>query len=155
MPYVQIEFANAPSTATPLNAANLNQMDQGIMDAHNAIDAMQPDLLVSVVPLNTAWKVADGGVGLLTSQVFYSKFGAVRSPAVYSVSLADEPSTNIMVLPEHLRPSYTAQGIAYAQITGAEGLMPTLYTIDMLGNVMLPVLPPADFTLIMEFNYFL
>lgn len=155
MAYVQIEFANAPSTATPLNAANLNQMDQGIMDAHNAIDDMQPDLAVSVVPLNTGWKVSDGGAGLLTSQVFYSKFGAVRSTAVYSVSLADEPSTNIMVLPEHLRPSYTAQGIGYAQFSGSANLSPVIYTIDMLGNVMLPMLPPADFALIMEFNYFL
>lgn len=155
MPYEAINFQDAPSTVTPLNAANLNQMDQGIMDAHNAIDAMQPGLQVTAVPLNTGWKGADGSAELLTSQVFYSKFGTVRSTAVYVVALADSPSTTIMVLPEHLRPSYTARGIGYAQLIGAEGLMPAFYTIDTLGNVTLPNLPPADFTLIMEFNYFL
>jgi hypothetical protein len=36
--YIRLNFQNSPSTATPLNAVNLNKMDKGIDDCDNAIE---------------------------------------------------------------------------------------------------------------------
>ncbi len=38
--YIKINFQNAPSTATPLNATTLNKMDKGIDDCDNAIEEL-------------------------------------------------------------------------------------------------------------------
>lgn len=41
MAYTRINWQDGPSGGTPLSAANLNHMDQGIADAHAALDAME------------------------------------------------------------------------------------------------------------------
>jgi len=41
MAYTRINWQDGPSGGTPLSAANLNHMDQGIADAHAALDAMK------------------------------------------------------------------------------------------------------------------
>ena len=37
MSYIRVNWQNAPSTATPVNAENLNIMDKGIADAHSQL----------------------------------------------------------------------------------------------------------------------
>jgi len=41
MAYTRINWQDGPSGGTPLSAANLNHMDQGIADAHADLDAMK------------------------------------------------------------------------------------------------------------------
>ena len=42
--YARINWQDAPSTATPRNAANLNKMDKGIDDLDNEIEALNDNL---------------------------------------------------------------------------------------------------------------
>jgi hypothetical protein len=39
--YIRINYQDSPSTATPLNAANLNKMDKGIKDCDDAIGDLE------------------------------------------------------------------------------------------------------------------
>lgn len=41
MSYTPIGWENKPSKKTPINATNLNHMDQGIADAHDGIEQLQ------------------------------------------------------------------------------------------------------------------
>lgn len=42
MSYTRVNWQNAPSTATPVNAENLNTMDEGIADAHSQLAETTP-----------------------------------------------------------------------------------------------------------------
>ena len=39
MTYVPTKWENSPSTNTPLNADNLNKLEQGVKDLHDALDS--------------------------------------------------------------------------------------------------------------------
>ena len=39
MAYVPTKWENAPSTSTPLNADNLNKLEQGVKALHDALDS--------------------------------------------------------------------------------------------------------------------
>ncbi len=47
MSYTKVVWKDYPSTATPINAANLGIMDQGIADAHSLLATAQADLDVA------------------------------------------------------------------------------------------------------------
>ena len=44
MAYTPTDWENKPSTATPIDADNLNKLEQGVVDAHNAIDSVADDV---------------------------------------------------------------------------------------------------------------
>lgn len=48
MAYTRINWQDGPSGGTPLSAANLNHMDQGIADAHAEVDALDPSVRFQV-----------------------------------------------------------------------------------------------------------
>jgi hypothetical protein len=49
MAYTRVNWEDIPSTKTPIDAENLNKMDQGIFSAHEQIDALKANLIVSKV----------------------------------------------------------------------------------------------------------
>lgn len=53
MAYEKIEWENSPSTKTPLNATNLNHMDDGISNNDSAIAALQQALVTLQQTLQT------------------------------------------------------------------------------------------------------
>ena len=40
MPYTPLEWKDGPEGGTPITAAALNRMEQGIVDAHTGVDAV-------------------------------------------------------------------------------------------------------------------
>jgi hypothetical protein len=50
--YARLNWQNAPSVATPMNATNLNKMDKGIDDLDNAIEAIYSKRVNNVVTTN-------------------------------------------------------------------------------------------------------
>ena len=81
--YIRINWQNAPSTATPRNAENLNKMDKGIDDLDNAVDALETsvsqlnDNLAALITPNTY--IGDGtsfkfiNLGFIPRAVFISR----------------------------------------------------------------------------------
>ncbi len=55
MSYTRVNWQNAPSTATPINAENLNKMDKGIDDIDEALDALESSIVGQFV--NDATKI--------------------------------------------------------------------------------------------------
>lgn len=53
MPYTKFHEAweNEPSTDTPITAAALDHIEEGIQDAHDAIDSFDPSITASEVPI--------------------------------------------------------------------------------------------------------
>lgn len=58
MSYTTIGWENKPSKKTPINATNLNHMDQGIADAHNEIEHLQ-GLNYAPTPVATVAEMTD------------------------------------------------------------------------------------------------
>jgi len=52
MSYTRVNWQNAPSTATPVNAENLNKMDKGIADAHSQLAEIENRLSGIVVDIS-------------------------------------------------------------------------------------------------------
>lgn len=53
--YIRLNWQNAPSVATPINAVNLNKMDKGIDDIDEALDALESSIVGQFV--NDASKI--------------------------------------------------------------------------------------------------
>ena len=63
MSYTRVNWQNAPSTATPVNAENLNKMDKGIADAHSQLAETAKVEYFSDVP--NISQLAEGKIGVV------------------------------------------------------------------------------------------
>lgn len=68
MAYTRINWQDGPSGGTPLSAANLNHMDQGIADAHADLDALVRSLQAGTA---FAYYLTPPNVQLSSSNVEY------------------------------------------------------------------------------------
>lgn len=50
--YARVNFQNTPSTATPLNATNLNKLDKGVDDCDNAIEEIYTKRVNNAITTN-------------------------------------------------------------------------------------------------------
>ncbi len=71
--YTRLNFINAPSTATPLNATNLNKIDKGVDDCDNAIEDLYSTKIntadiVTTDTVNNTTKVLGANVGYALGQ---------------------------------------------------------------------------------------
>lgn len=151
--YERVNFQNSPSTATPINADNLNALDEGISVAFDMLSGVDKTPSAVSVPLAAGWLATDG-VSNTADQMFYSKSGVVRSTTVYTVEVPASATTLICTLPTELRAGYPILAVGYAQIAGSPNLMPTTLTINPNGEVRLPMLPPQAFVMTVEYNFF-
>ena len=57
MSYTRVNWQNAPSTATPVNAENLNTMDKGIADAHSQLAETATSVTKYGASPSASWQV--------------------------------------------------------------------------------------------------
>lgn len=129
--YTRINFQNAPSTATPLNAANLNKMDKGIDDLDNAIEALS-DTLVKTSYNMRAYQ--DSVVSTSGGTLNKSNNNVVMTGyAILTSALAANSVTTIFTLPVGLRPSI--QIYCPCTLYSSDGMMGGFMTISTDGTV--------------------
>lgn len=88
--YTRVGWQNAPDTSTPLSAANLNSMENGIVAAINAINALQTDvgdLESDTELLNNTVTVLNNRVDALSSHVGSVIFSTTLSTAADVIAI--------------------------------------------------------------------
>lgn len=148
MPYEAINFQDAPSTITPLNAATLNQLDQGMLEAH---DFMRPHTYAVI--LQPGW-TSNVNVNPGTPQVFRKRAGVVIAELAIHVPDPTVVGITPMSVPEEVRPSIDVHGVALVSTNGT--IQPAGYTISSVdGSVNVDGLPTAQpFVLLLNLVYF-
>ena len=102
MSYTRVNWQNAPSTATPVNAENLNTMDKGIADAHSQLAEITKQVInerIFVTPPNEfGWdipiKIIVDSQGNFKSNTDISTFKHVGAGKTYFVNSATGNDSN-------------------------------------------------------------
>lgn len=95
--YIRLNWQNAPSVATPINAVNLNKMDKGIDDIDETLDALESSIVGQIVDdpakINNAAVIysLSNQVSAINNNLTYKRLtltlaDGVTINAVYSVS---------------------------------------------------------------------
>lgn len=149
MPYEAINFQDAPSTATPLNAATLNQLDQGMLEAHAFMRTH-----IYNVNLETGW-TANVNATPGTPQVFKKRAGIVISEFALQNADPTQTTTTIGYVPAEIKPLVDVRGIALVNSNGT--LQPVGYTIEAEdGRIHAEGLPTVQpFVLLLNLVYFI
>ena len=104
MAYERVNWENLPSTNTPVNADNLNKMDEGIANIEQEQQKQIEQLQKEIKELkggNSSWVS-------LGNTVYYKKVGNVITVRGFSggaVNLTANDYTIVAILPAEIRPS--------------------------------------------------
>lgn len=115
MAYERVNWENLPSTNTPVNADNLNKMDEGIANIENELKLLNKNTIQEqqkqIEQLQKEIKELKGGNSSwvsLGNTVYYKKVGNVITVRGFSggaVNLTANDYTIVAILPAEIRPS--------------------------------------------------
>lgn len=134
MPYVRRTWQNSPSTATPLTATALNNIENGVEEALAAIDAL-PAVIESVADAQIAAQAADSGSDLRVELA-----GAFASTSLFDRKQTPRPPMTV------LAPVVSGHSWTVPSTTGTSNLNDT--TDWAVGDRCVTVTTPGDGNLI-------
>jgi hypothetical protein len=99
--YEPINYQNAPSTATPRNAYNLNKTDQAAKQACDGVDAINADLASKILPIYGNTLAVGTDFNTLKSAAIYDYQGNlsyINAPASGEYGILEVVKLNIFIL---------------------------------------------------------
>ena len=98
--YTRINWEDTPSTATPINAENLNKMDKGISDCVTEVNSLKSSFSQALTDLrNTSIAQAVGAVASDTFAQIVTKLGNIVNRGAVSQSITATTSTQTYTVP--------------------------------------------------------